>query len=181
MNPRADRSTHTQGSEALTVSRQRITPIGMEEERLRSELEEGEGAFIAQLQLLLCVAIFSYWLTSFKERILFLLSVSVGLVQSFPSSQLLLSNWIHYRCVLRVGSFAFFFFIYTIAGGNRTREMKPPTNQSIPKPMLKTIETKMERLVSSILQLVNSISDLGWRIWHLTSPTKWLPFAFSLI
>lgn len=28
MNPRADRSTHTQGSEALTVSRQRITPIG---------------------------------------------------------------------------------------------------------------------------------------------------------
>ena len=29
MNPRADRSTHTQGSEALTVSRQRITPIGI--------------------------------------------------------------------------------------------------------------------------------------------------------
>lgn len=32
-----------QGPEALTASRQRITPIVLEEERLRSELEEWEG------------------------------------------------------------------------------------------------------------------------------------------
>lgn len=47
MNPRADRSTHTQGPEALTASRQRITPIGRRAFTIRARRVGGNEIAIA--------------------------------------------------------------------------------------------------------------------------------------
>jgi len=47
MNPRADRSTHTQGPEALTASRQRITPIGRRAFTIRAKRVGGNEIAIA--------------------------------------------------------------------------------------------------------------------------------------
>ena len=47
MNPRADRSTHTQGPEALTASRQRITPIGRRAFTIRARRVGGNESPIA--------------------------------------------------------------------------------------------------------------------------------------